>query len=118
VIIKAILIACIVLGSVWLLRGQRRAGRLAAIRLASLGLAAAWIVAVLWPDVVTQVAQLVGVGRGTDLVLYATVVSFMFSVVLTQRRLGDLDSRIADLARANAIQAQRIEALSHDDARV
>jgi small membrane protein len=108
-IIKVVLIAAIAIGAMWLLRGQRRAGRLALTRMAGLGLAASWIVAVVWPDAVTGLAQVVGVGRGTDLVLYATVVAFMFSTVLNQRRFAELDERITALARASAIQQQQLE---------
>jgi hypothetical protein len=114
VIIKVILIGCILAGSMWLLRGQRRAGRLALTRLAGLLLAAAWIVAVIWPGAVTQLAHWVGVGRGTDLVLYATVVAFMFSAVLNQRRLADLDARITALTRAQAIQQHQLADLQRD----
>jgi small membrane protein len=109
VIIKIVLIACIAIGAMWLLRGQRRAGRLALTRMAGLGLAASWVVAVVWPDGVTQLAELVGVGRGTDLVLYATVVAFMFSTVLNQRRFAELDERITTLARTSAIQQQQLD---------
>jgi hypothetical protein len=39
------------------------------------------IAAVLWPDLVTWAAQLVGVGRGTDLVVYLLAIAFGFTVV-------------------------------------
>jgi small membrane protein len=117
VIIKGILIGCIVLGSLWLLRGQRKAGRLALTRLSGLALATMWAVAVVWPDGVTRLANLVGVGRGTDLVLYATVVAFMFSTVLNQRRFAELENRVATLSRNSAIQQHQLEVVStRDDA--
>ena len=108
-IIKILLIASVLVGSAWLLKGQRRAGRLALTRLAGLLLAAGWVVAVIFPDWVTVVARWVGVGRGTDLVLYVTVVAFMFTSVLQQRRLRECEGRIASLTRAETLLEHRLD---------
>ena len=108
-IIKILLIASVVVGSAWLLQGQRRAGRLALTRLAGLLLAAGWVVAVIFPDWVTAIARLLGVGRGTDLVLYVTVVAFMFTSVLQQRRLRECEARIAALTRAESLLEHRLD---------
>ena len=114
-IIRVFLICSIVVGCLWLLRGQRRAGRLAVTRAGSLLLAFGWAAAVLFPDGVTWVANLVGVGRGTDLVLYVTVVAFMFATVLQQRRNRELESRITALTRAHALVEYQVaeHQLSH-----
>lgn len=39
------------------------------------------IIAVIFPDITNDVASIVGVGRGADLILYATVVAFIFYVL-------------------------------------
>jgi hypothetical protein len=109
-IIKIILIASVLVGSAWLIQGQRRAGRLALTRMAGLFLAAGWVVAVIFPSWVTVVAGWLGVGRGTDLVLYVTVVAFMFTTVLQQRRLRECEARIAALTRAESLLEQRVDA--------
>lgn len=101
--IKIFLIASVIAASFWLLRGERRGGRLALTRLAGLAFAGSWIVGVLSPDAVTWVANLVGVGRGTDLVLYVLVVGFMFTTVVLQQRLRSVEERIAQLTRAQAL---------------
>ena len=59
--------------------------------------------AVVFPDAVTQVAQLVGVGRGTDLVLYLLVVVSALVWLGTYKRLSRLDDQLTQLARAHAI---------------
>jgi hypothetical protein len=60
--------------------------------------------AVLRPNDLTRVAHLVGVGRGADLVLYALVVAFTFSVVNFYLRQRELKQRITQLARAVALR--------------
>jgi hypothetical protein len=102
-IIKILLIGSVLIGCHWLVQGQRHPGRLAFRRIVGLLLAGGWIVAVLWPNGVTRAANFVGVGRGTDLVLYATVVAFMFTTVLQQGRMQQLEARVARLTRAHAL---------------
>jgi hypothetical protein len=103
VIIKIVLVVGAVVGAVWLLRGSRHAGRLAFTRAFSLACAAAWIVAVLFPGLVTTAANLVGVGRGTDLVIYALVLVVLFTGLSQYRRTRELESQLAELTRALAL---------------
>ncbi|MFD5225008.1 DUF2304 domain-containing protein [Microbacterium sp. NPDC058342] len=66
------------------------------------------ILAVVFPQTITWFAQLIGVGRGTDLLLY--IVSMMFLVfVYTQfHRNAQLQQKITGLARAVALlEAER-----------
>lgn len=62
------------------------------------------VVAVLRPADVSALAELVGVGRGTDLVLYALVVAFGFATINTYLRFKELELRYAQLARAIALR--------------
>ncbi len=57
------------------------------------------IVAVLRPDDVSTVARYVGVGRGTDLLLYGLVVAFAFAALNTHLHFKELESRYARLVR-------------------
>jgi hypothetical protein len=66
------------------------------------------VYAVLRPDDVTWVAHRVGVGRGADLVLYLTVVSFVFAVLNFYQRSKDTERRLTDLARAVALRDAEI----------
>jgi hypothetical protein len=61
------------------------------------------IYAVLRPDDVTWIAAKVGVGRGTDLVLYLLVVGFGFFAISTYLRFKEVELRYARLARAIAL---------------
>ena len=55
--------------------------------------------AVLFPDVLTTLANQVGVGRGADLLLYVLVVTFLLVSVVLFRRLAALERRYTQLAR-------------------
>lgn len=60
-------------------------------------------VAVLAPGLVTAVAQLIGVGRGTDLVLYVVSVTFGFYVVNQYLHSQESRDQLHQLARRIAI---------------
>jgi hypothetical protein len=67
------------------------------------------VVAVLRPNWVNSLAHKVGVGRGTDLVLYVLAVAFVFVSVNTYFRLKTQEARFTELARAIAVR-EAIEA--------
>ncbi|ONI82021.1 hypothetical protein ALI22I_38300 [Saccharothrix sp. ALI-22-I] len=73
-------------------------------------------VAVLRPADVSKLAEFVGVGRGTDLLLYALVVAFGFATINTYLRFKELELRYARLARAIALR--NAEAPKHEDLNV
>lgn len=73
-------------------------------RIALVLFAAANIYAVMRPDDLTTLARALGVGRGTDLVLYALVVAFIAGMFSTYQRFRIVDRRYTELARAVAIQ--------------
>ncbi|GAA1962336.1 DUF2304 domain-containing protein [Catenulispora subtropica] len=73
-------------------------------RLAFLGFIIIVVIAVLRPDWVDWLAHKVGVGRGTDLVLYALAIAFVFVSVNTYFRLKTQEARFTELARAIAVR--------------
>ena len=101
-IIQIVLIA-LVLALGWrMLRssGQRTQ---AVRRLGLLAFALFAVLSILFPSVWTSIAHAVGVGRGTDLILYGLVVSFLSFVVTTYRRLRQVEERYTRLARRVAL---------------
>ncbi|MFG2984184.1 DUF2304 domain-containing protein [Streptomyces sp. NPDC048258] len=72
------------------------------------------VYAVLRPTDVTWVAHQLGVGRGTDLVLYVMVLAMGFLTLNTFLRFRSLEKKITDLARTVAIN----EGLRHNDERL
>jgi hypothetical protein len=76
------------------------------------------VIAVLRPGVMTWLANRVGVGRGTDLLLYMLVVVFAFFSLNTYLRFKDTERRLTKLARAMAIRdavAPPVRALEQDE---
>jgi len=90
------------------LAGRQRAGRRALRRLAIFVFGAGALVAVIDPSAITWVANKVGVGRGTDLVLYVLVIAFLFVIMGFSARFTDQEDRVVQLARSVALaQAAR-----------
>jgi hypothetical protein len=61
------------------------------------------ILSILFPQWLTWVANLVGVGRGTDLLLYALVLMFLVFVYTQSRRNAAQQQRLTLLARKLAL---------------
>lgn len=106
VLIQVVLIVVVVLVVARLFRS--RGARAQAIRRIGLVVFAAFAaVTILFPDVWTRIARVVGVGRGTDLVLYALVVAFLSFTVTTYLRFRDLETNYTRLARRIALEEAR-----------
>ncbi|EPH06203.1 hypothetical protein HMPREF1531_00852 [Propionibacterium sp. oral taxon 192 str. F0372] len=83
---------------------QRPGARSLAIRrLTYGGLMVAAILAVLFPGWLTWLAGLVGVGRGTDLLLYGLVLVFISHSMASKSRHAQTDHKFTELARHTAI---------------
>jgi hypothetical protein len=66
-------------------------------------LVVAMIVAVLFPDTTNSVAHLVGIGRGADLLLYVTVLAFIFYALNNYLQQQDARDTLFRLARKVAL---------------
>lgn len=102
--IQVLLIAAIVLLLVYLLRSRRRAQSRAWVKVGYVVFVLAGVYAVLRPNDTTVVAHWVGVDRGTDLMLYALIIAFVFTTLSAYMRFKDLELRYARLARAIALE--------------
>lgn len=76
------------------------------------------ILSVLFPQWLTWVARLIGVGRGTDLLLYGFVLMFLVFVYTQYRRNVTLQRQLTLLARKIALVEAQVETSDdrHDDA--
>jgi hypothetical protein len=102
VLIQLVLIVVVVLVAARLLRG-RGARTQAVRRLGLLVFAGLAVWSILFPTVWNSFAKLVGVGRGTDMVLYALVVAFLSFTLTTYVRFHDFETRYTKLARRLAL---------------
>lgn len=73
-------------------------------RVAFVAFLVATVYAILRPQDVTWVANRIGVGRGTDLLLYCLAMAFFAWAVNTYVRFRNLEARFAELVRAVALQ--------------
>lgn len=101
--IQIILIAAIIVIGVFVMRRPGTDSHLAIRRLMLFGFILIAVLSVLFPQWLSWVAKLVGVGRGTDLLLYALVVVFLVFVSTQFRRNLEQNRKITQLARKIAL---------------
>ncbi len=63
---------------------------------------------VLFPALTTDLAHLVGVGRGADLVTYLGLLGLFFAVILSYINQRELQSKLTDLVRHIAILEAKV----------
>jgi hypothetical protein len=105
-IIQGLLLAGLVLAAGFAYRGAPGALALATRRLGLSALLVAAVLATVFPQLVTWVANRVGVGRGTDLVLYCFVVASIFVCIGLYRRIHEIEHRFVELSRSIALAGQ------------
>jgi len=88
----------------WAFRNRSRVGLRAGARVAAIVLAVLAIVSIIDPTVTQRAAEALGVTRGTDLLLYLLVLVFAATSLGFYFRFRELERRLADLARAEAIR--------------
>ena len=103
-LIKLLLLAAIVVVGLLAFRGSRKALHKVLWRAYVVVVVVAAGLSVMFPDMLTWLAQFVGVGRGADLLLYVLVVTFMLVSVVLFRRLNELERRYTQLARTIAVR--------------
>lgn len=103
VVVKTLLIASFVVLALVIVVPRRGARPLAIRRLTVLLVFLLAASAVIRPEWVAALARLVGVGRGTDLLLYALVVLFAGDFVASRLRYSNLEQTVTELARQLAI---------------
>ena len=114
-IIQLLLVLGIVVIIGWLFM-KRGAKQLAVRRLLILAFAVFAVLTVLFPGMLTRVAHLVGVGRGADLLLYATVLVLLGFLALQEARTKAAEKRTTYLARRLALDEAEQPAAFRDRA--
>lgn len=110
-LIQLLLILGITGITIWLLR-KRGAKQLAVRRLLIVAFAVFAAAVVMMPSLMTGLAHLVGVGRGADLLLYATVIVLLGVIAMQEARAKNEEKRTTHLARRLAID-EAIPPLEH-----
>jgi hypothetical protein len=102
VLIQVVLIAAVIAVMFRLMRG-RGARTQALRRIGLIAFAGVAILSILFPNTWNALAHLLGVGRGTDMVLYSLVVAFLSFTITTYLRFRDFEARYTKLARRIAL---------------
>lgn len=74
-------------------------------RLVAIFLLSGATVLVLFPDLTTLIAHFLGVGRGTDLLLYVSLIAGLHAVLLLYVKTRELERKITEQTRAIAIRS-------------
>src|SRR3954453_20886611 len=95
--IQVLLIVAVGVVALFLLRAAAGAGHQAIRRVLAFGFAVLAMLSILAPTWVTKVAHVVGVGRGTDLLLYGLIVTFLGYTATSSRRFRQIERRLPEL---------------------
>lgn len=108
-IIKILLILGIASAALFALRGTNSSTHLAVRRLFGAGFVVVAGASVVFPDLVTWLANRVGVATGTNLVLYALVVVFLFTTIGLHQRIHLLERRLTQISREFTLWRAHVE---------
>lgn len=103
IVVQILLVCAVVLVSLVLMRGGSNARHLAIRRIMLLLFATAAVLSIFFPAVLSTIASWLGIGRGTDLVLYALIVSFLVFMATSYQRHRQTEISLTKLARRIAI---------------
>ncbi len=112
--IRIVLVAALGLLLIWFLRSRNAASVRAAKKVFLVGLVLLAVVVVLKPSIADALANVLGVGRGADLLLYSVTVSFLFVSLNGYLKFLEIESRFASLVRAVALLEEQAQSLSGD----
>lgn len=114
VLIQVVLIVVVVLVAARLFRSRGERSQ-AVRRIGLVALAVFAVVSILFPGLWNRIAAIVGVGRGTDVVLYALVVAFLSSAVTTYLRYREMEGKYTRLARRIALDEAELRKRRPED---
>ena len=103
IIVQVALVVAVIFVSLALMRGGSNARHLAIRRIMLVLFACVAALSIFFPELLTRVARLLGIGRGTDLVLYGLIVSFMVFMATTYQRFRHMESTLTKLSRRIAL---------------
>lgn len=105
---QVILIVALIGIGVYLVRSTPSPRHLAIRRLLVLVALLAGVVMVVWPGLLTWLAEFVGIGRGADLLFYLAIVAGLLYVVNEYKRSVQLARANTQLAREIALTEARL----------
>ena len=103
-ILKLIIIFSILIIGIWLIKARKNTRVRAWQKLVFLVFIFSVIVLTLFPNFALEIAFLLGLTRVTDLIVYGTILIFLFVTVNIYLKFQEMQSQLSRLARKVAIQ--------------
>lgn len=103
ILVQSVLVLAVVAVSFALMRGGSNSRHLAIRRILLIVFLIAAVLSIFFPEALSMTASFLGIGRGTDLVLYALIVCFLVFMSTSYQRFRTLESSLTKLARRVAI---------------
>jgi hypothetical protein len=108
IIFQFLLIAGVIVVAILAIRFMPGERSLALKRIFALLFVVAAVLAIIFPNALTAVANFFGIGRGADLLLYVFILAALTFAVATVRAKARSDARVTELARAVALMEARL----------
>lgn len=103
IVVQIVLVLAVVIVSLVLMRGGSNARHLAIRRIMLVLFAGLAALSIFFPGLLTHLARFFGIGRGTDLVLYGLIVSFLVFMATTYQRFRHMETTMTKLSRRIAL---------------
>lgn len=108
-LIKVILIALIAVIFFYFFNNSQKVTVKAWKRLALVGLLFLAVASVIFPEILDDLAKFVGIGRGADLLLYSTVVAFIFVTINIYIKFRDISLKQDKIISKIALIEKRMD---------
>lgn len=103
IVVQIALVLAVIVVSLALMRGGSNARHLAIRRIMLVLFACIAALSIFFPGLLSHVARFFGIGRGTDLVLYGLIVSFLVFMATTYQRFRNMETTLTKLSRRVAL---------------
>ncbi|MET4004166.1 MULTISPECIES: DUF2304 domain-containing protein [Arthrobacter] len=103
IVVQIVLVLAVIIVSLALMRGGSNARHLAIRRMMLVLFACVAAFSIFFPGLLSQLARVFGIGRGTDLVLYGLIVSFLVFMATTYQRFRHMETTMTKLSRRIAL---------------
>lgn len=107
VLIQIILLLAVAVVTLLLTRSTAGARHQAIRRLFLLAFVVVAVFSIIFPTWLSRAARLVGVGRGTDLLLYCLVIAFLSYIATSHRRMNQMARQLTLLTRELTLSEAR-----------
>ena len=74
------------------------------------------VIFILWPEVTSRMAKVMGVGRGADLIFYISIIMFWYVIIQLFARIRKLELMLTELIRKDTVRSATRLPIDENDA--